>query len=57
VTKWVARRQGPLLGSARTFAGAEWQWRTVVRRLLALLGVTLLLIGLSLAGSGSVVLA
>jgi hypothetical protein len=57
VTKWVAGRQGTLLGSARTMAGTGWGWRTVVRRLLALLGVTLLLISLSLAGSGSVVLA
>lgn len=36
---------------------AGWSRRTVLRRLLFVLGTTLLLVALSLAGSGSVVLA
>jgi hypothetical protein len=47
VTKWVSGRHDPMV----------WSWPTVVRRLLVLLGVILLLIAMSLAGSGSVVLA
>jgi hypothetical protein len=57
VTKWVSGRHGPTVPNGRVGPIGDWGWGTVLRRLLLLLGATLLLVALSLAGSGSVVLA
>lgn len=56
MTKWVAGRQRPVVSQGR-YGRTAWSRGTALRGLLVLLGAMLLLVALSLAGSGSVVLA
>jgi hypothetical protein len=46
-----------MVGQRRAGDVSAWKWAMVISRLLMVLGVILLLIALSLGGSGSVVLA
>jgi LPXTG-motif cell wall-anchored protein len=56
VTKWVAGRQRPVVSHGK-YDFTAWSRGKALRGLLVLLGTMLLLVALSLAGSGSVVLA
>jgi hypothetical protein len=56
VTKWVSGTQGPMISHDQN-GHTAWHWGAVLRGLLMLVGATLLLVAMSLAGSGSVVLA
>ena len=56
MTKWVAGRQRPVVSHGK-YDFTAWSRGKALRGLLVLLGTMLLLVALSLAGSGSVVLA